>query len=487
MIFISTESEAEMDYGDVYGFVPSAAFAKGDNVRLVHAKEGEALDATVHRIHGNEISIVPKGCDQPLLFTVRAEDLELRFKREACSPAPEWGGLADIRGLVNLLLVESEDRPRGSFKSQPVLLRAGPGTGKTWSLQQMYYLLARRLQDAGEGSGGNGTPLVPIVFYVQRLVRLMRKQKLAPGMDLLFEYIRDAYGDGERTTMLQQAIRLKAGILLIDGVDEAAGLRQTIEDLVHLHLVPQGHKVVVTSRPEGVRLPLYRKHFVVLNLKPLTDEQQSAMIQGQLQGNAFFEHLMAFAAIRRGHDELYVGSAFADKERRESVEAFERPNLFLIQDGSMTETFDPEQRQRSAGGGDFVGVLARGAQPESAYLKAMQEALDAKVLQRLDELVEKSVAGNDVDAAARERFERGATLLELTPESREWKAAKKLCLLARKLGKQVVAGGEVPAVDGEEGARDKNAALPSQLWPRIVRRTDAIYGQMQKVKEQPLQ
>ena len=484
MIFISTESEAEMDYGDVYGFVPSAAFSKGDHVRLVHAKEeGNLLIATVHNVHGTDISIVLEGCgDQPLLFTVRAEDLELRYKREVCAPGPEWGDLADIRGLVDLLLVESEDRPRGSFESQPVLLRAGPGTGKTWSLQQMYYLLAKRLRDADEGGGSADTPLVPIVFYVQRLVRLMRKQKLAPGMDLLFEYIRDAHGDGERTAMLQQAIRLKAGILLIDGVDEAAGLRQMIEDLVHLHLVPQGHKVVVTSRPEGVRLPLYRKHFVVLNLKPLTDEQQSAMIKGQLQGNDFFEHLMAFAAIRRGHDDLYVSSAFADEDDRKGVEAFGRRNLFLIQDGSMTESFDPEQRQRCAGGGDFVAVLARGAQPESACLKAVQKALDAKVLRRLDELVRQAGASNDDDGAAQRRFERGATILELAPESFEWKAAKKLCLLSRKLGKQVMAGGEVPGVECGELAGGNDAALPSQLWPRIVRRTDAIYVVAERMK-----
>ena len=491
MIFISTESESELDHGDVYGFVSSAAFSKGDHVRLVHVQEGQKLEATVFGVHGNEISIVLEGCEQPLLFTVHPEDLELRFKRERCSPAPDWRELADIRGLVKLLLDESEeDRPRGSFKSQPVLLRAGPGTGKTWSLQQMYYLLAKGLQqrDANEQRARAATPVIPIVFYVQRLVRLMRKQKCAPGMGLLFTYIRDVYGNSKRATMLQQAIRLKGAILLIDGVDEAAGLRQTIEDLVHLHLVPQGHKVVVTSRPEGVRLPLYRKHFVVLNLKPLTDEQQRQMIQGQLKGNDFFEHLMAFMRIRRGHDELYVRTAFMDDDERRRIESFEVPNLFLIQDGSMAEdgswiaAFDPEQRQERAGGGDFVGVLAHDAQPMSVYLNTLQNVLDSKVIQRLDKLILALDAGGKDNRAFHEHFHRVATILEITPESSEWKTAKRLCLLSRKLRQQALAGEKVQAMNGGEHSDDQDAALPSRLWPRIARRTDAIYVVAERMK-----
>ena len=36
----------------------------------------------------------------------------------------------------------------------------------------------------------------------------------------------------------------------------------------------EGHPLVVTSRPEGVRLRLYARDFVVMNLLPLTQEQQ---------------------------------------------------------------------------------------------------------------------------------------------------------------------------------------------------------------------
>ena len=39
-------------------------------------------------------------------------------------------------------------------------------------------------------------------------------------------------------------------VLLIDGVDEAADLAHIVEDYVTTELVPRGHPVVVTSRPE---------------------------------------------------------------------------------------------------------------------------------------------------------------------------------------------------------------------------------------------
>ena len=42
--------------------------------------------------------------------------------------------------------------------------------------------------------------------------------------------------------MLMQAYEMRALIVLIDGVDEAAGLRDEIEDFIHRELVPSGHR-----------------------------------------------------------------------------------------------------------------------------------------------------------------------------------------------------------------------------------------------------
>ena len=49
---------------------------------------------------------------------------------------------------------------------------------------------------------------------------------------------------------------------------------------------------VVTSRPEGVDIEDYKTRFVVVNLLELSQEQQRTVIQMQLQGNAFFDHLV---------------------------------------------------------------------------------------------------------------------------------------------------------------------------------------------------
>ena len=102
--------------------------------------------------------------------------------------------------------------------------------------------------------------------------------------------------------MLEQLLAMRALILLIDGVDEAADLREIVEDYVARELVPAGHPLLVTSRPEGVRLRLYARDFVIVNLEALTKEQQQAAIDMQLQGSEFFEHLSKFSAIRARHD-----------------------------------------------------------------------------------------------------------------------------------------------------------------------------------------
>ena len=42
-------------------------------------------------------------------------------------------------------------------------------------------------------------------------------------------------------------------------------------------------RLVCTSRPEGVRLKDFAAHFVIFNLKPLSDEQQRQALRQQLE------------------------------------------------------------------------------------------------------------------------------------------------------------------------------------------------------------
>ena len=93
--------------------------------------------------------------------------------------------------------------------------------------------------------------------------------------------------------------------MLLDGVDEAAGLRDQIEAFVHKEIVPSGNRVLVTSRPEGVKLETYCKTFIVMNLCQLTNEQQRRVINIQMQGNIFFDHLLSLGEVRKKLDDAY--------------------------------------------------------------------------------------------------------------------------------------------------------------------------------------
>ena len=84
-------------------------------------------------------------------------------------PPPQWN-VSNVLDLVKLLLIPSPNRQNGSHSQQPVLVRAGPGTGKTWMAKQAVFTLADKLR----ASSRVGVPLVPIVVFVQRVVSLIR-------------------------------------------------------------------------------------------------------------------------------------------------------------------------------------------------------------------------------------------------------------------------------------------------------------------------
>jgi hypothetical protein len=89
----------------------------------------------------------------------------------------------------------------------------------------------------------------------------------------------------EECRLLTQALQMNGLILLLDGVDEAAGLSDAIERWVIEDLVPSGVRLVVTSRPEGVKAKNYTRDFVIMSLKPLRDDQATEAIRKQLKGN----------------------------------------------------------------------------------------------------------------------------------------------------------------------------------------------------------
>eukprot|EP00966_Prymnesium_polylepis_P009559 220508-Prymnesium_polylepis.1 len=177
---------------------------------------------------------------------------------------------------------------------------------------------------------------------------------------------------------------MRALVVVLDGIDEAAGRRETISSFVRDALVPAGLRVVCTSRPEGVEVDDFKSRFVILDLKPLSEAQQQEAINVQLEQNSFgrifSKHLLSFSAIRSEHDRLYYGEAFPSAEERARVEGFAVPNRQFL-DGKGGER-DKEMRQKVRSG-SWASVSAE-PEPASAYLRELCSALTPSALARID-------------------------------------------------------------------------------------------------------
>lgn len=241
-----------------------------------------------------------------------------------------WKTIVNTDDLAVQLVRPSAGRPQGTHEAQGVLLRAGPGTGKTVSMHQLTRLIAKRLLAASGSSpagrtgashsavepaeqAGPGVGLVPMLISVQRLATYMKRYRWELGGvdDLLRSYIGQEFCGDERAVLLQ-AYQMRALVCAIDGVDEAAALKSRIEDLVVDKLAPFGVRTIVSSRPEGVRLERY-KSWVVMDLKPLSDAQQQVAIAGQIKNSNLYTSLSALSKLRRGGaTDLTAGSASYD-------------------------------------------------------------------------------------------------------------------------------------------------------------------------------
>lgn len=185
----------------------------------------------------------------PLSHVVRAPVLLYPF-------APAEDTWAAIRCIMQLLFFLA----RGSDSLSLPQKRAALLQGLT---QRCRYFAA------GSAHFAARLQLTPVVIYVQKLARLMRTSAAGgtmPHRDLVRFYLNAEHAEGAldeaALRMLEQLYAMRSLIVLIDGVDEAADLATIVEDFVTSELVPQGHPVLVTSRPEGVRLRLYARDFV---------------------------------------------------------------------------------------------------------------------------------------------------------------------------------------------------------------------------------
>ena len=205
---------------------------------------------------------------------------------DAATESPPWG---TVLTLAAHLLCGGSTIAASTYwpPARPVLLCATAGTGKSWAVKQLLYLVAKHAV-AENKINPNAVPLVPFVVEVQKLAPLLRAATRPPAdgdCGLLAEFIRHNVQNPERAAMLITALQLRRLVLCIDGIDEAAGFQHEIENYVLRTLAPLGLRLMVTSRPTGVRVdecPEYNQ-FLVLELLPLTVEQQLECTRMQLR------------------------------------------------------------------------------------------------------------------------------------------------------------------------------------------------------------
>ncbi|KAL1515891.1 hypothetical protein AB1Y20_002506 [Prymnesium parvum] len=280
--------------------------AEYEEARMSYCKDVvEKLRFVEDAITGNRLSVEDQLIDIAVDSSETATGIGIQtVQRKGWRPAD----LNNMHALAIKLMESSPKRMQGTHEAQGVLIRANPGTGKTWSLQQLCWIMASELQKENTMQ----VSLVPMLVRVQRLVKYSALAK-ASNSKLLLAYI-DGEFSQSHAQMLRQAYELRALVVLLDGVDEAASLKMQIEDLVCNSLAPCGIRTVASSRPEGVRLHRYVSSFVIMNLNPLTVEQQQKAVSHQLKGAAVFETLSQLSAVRR--KTVSDQPPFIDKEKR---------------------------------------------------------------------------------------------------------------------------------------------------------------------------
>ena len=197
----------------------------------------------------------------------------------------------DVQGLASWLLAAHaarRDAPADAGPAACLLLTAPPAAGKTCLVSQLVmHILQSKECD-----------MVPILIKVQELQRHLLSEATRPNferswnwVDAFLECVHGAGSDLYR--MLRQALMARRALVLLDGIDEGGKARDKIERHVTEVLAPQGHVMLVTSRPAGLKESHFSQHFVHVQLEPLSDEQQKAVIVKRL-GNVEHSELLEY-------------------------------------------------------------------------------------------------------------------------------------------------------------------------------------------------
>ncbi|KAK3247969.1 hypothetical protein CYMTET_42548 [Cymbomonas tetramitiformis] len=184
------------------------------------------------------------------------------------------------------------DLPQGVAAST-FLVISGPAMGKSTLMKQVAVMCADtllRTKQEGEMGGGGAecaSAYVPLLIAAGELVHRLGLRDEGGGnsrRDLLQEYLAQEHGNHSASwRMLMQALQMRRVLVLIDGLDEAGPARPVIFEFIRHHLVAEGHRVVITCRPEALDFAQAASIVdVALNILPLNRAQQEVIVRRQM-------------------------------------------------------------------------------------------------------------------------------------------------------------------------------------------------------------
>jgi hypothetical protein len=199
-----------------------------------------------------------------------------------------------------------------------IALFAEAGSGKSWLMLQLMQVCSKQ-RDGGSGNLGGWAPIFVQVQAITSTLHsqleasdendFRRKAAATLTAEWIIEHAAGVTDHPEVVAMLKDTAAAGRAVFVFDGVDEAGVVREVVEDFILA--IGQKHRVIVTSRPEGVRRKLYEQdEYLLLTLQPLTSEQQQMMIDRRLaDGSAattFFKNLFSFREARTLQDHLHA-------------------------------------------------------------------------------------------------------------------------------------------------------------------------------------
>ena len=292
---------------------------------IVDVKDAASLSTWLRVMHDN------LGKGHAIAGPVMTDKTEKHFKSLRTKARVSEFGTAEAEDES-----ESVKKPTASYKDEAVgqgtliLLTAPSSSGKTFLLHQLVMMELNRDGNVNAASAGE---LVPIVVKVKLLARKMANDDtgtFVSAWNWIDAYLKLEYGeDSELYLMLRQAMMARRALLLLDGLDEGGDKRMLIERHLIEIVAPQGHTMVVTSRPRGYTDFIF-SGFPHLSIKPLSEEQQVEYLTMRL-GDHFEEALNfhADADLERLPDKLLTEEE-EEQETEESIRGRPEPEKELV-------------------------------------------------------------------------------------------------------------------------------------------------------------